>query len=52
MMTRRTTMMTMTTPHKNKTLKMSRKGNQKETKLQEWKAKLQECAGQSAKTKE
>jgi hypothetical protein len=45
-------MTTTTTPHKNTTLKMSRKGNQKETKLQEWKTKLQECAGQSAKTKE
>jgi hypothetical protein len=41
-----------TTPHKNTTLKMSWKGNEKETKLQEWKTKLQECAGQSAKTKE
>jgi hypothetical protein len=34
------------------THQMSREGNWKERKLQEWKTKLQECADHSAKTKE
>ncbi len=39
------------TPHKKPTHQMSREGNQKERKLQEWKTKLQECANHSTKTK-